>query len=73
MRITITLEDDVAAELRRLRDDLELSTSEAVHVLARRGMAAQMWTTPYRQAPIDLGAMAGATNTAAVEDLLDSL
>jgi hypothetical protein len=39
MRTTVTLADDVAAELRRLRRERSIGVSEALNELARAGMA----------------------------------
>jgi Ribbon-helix-helix protein, copG family len=40
MRTTVTLADDVAAEIQRLRRERGVGTSEALNELARRGLAA---------------------------------
>jgi hypothetical protein len=39
MRTTVTLADDVAAELQRLRQERSVGVSEALNELARAGMA----------------------------------
>lgn len=39
MRTTVTLADDVAAELQRLRRERSIGVSEALNELARAGMA----------------------------------
>jgi len=39
VRTTVTLADDVAAELRRLRRERSIGVSEALNELARAGMA----------------------------------
>jgi Ribbon-helix-helix protein, copG family len=39
MRTTVTLADDVAAELQRLRRERSVGVSEALNELARAGMA----------------------------------
>lgn len=39
MRTTVTLADDVAAELQRLRRERSIGVSEALNDLARAGMA----------------------------------
>jgi hypothetical protein len=39
MRTTVTLGDDVAAELRRLQRERSIGVSEALNELARAGMA----------------------------------
>jgi hypothetical protein len=39
MRTTVTLADDVAAELERLRRERSIGVSEALNELARAGMA----------------------------------
>jgi ribbon-helix-helix CopG family protein len=40
MRTTVTLADDVAAEVKRLRRERGVGMSEALNELARRGLAA---------------------------------
>lgn len=72
MRTTITVADDVAAEMERLRREEGLGPSEALNVLARRGMASrgrQHADYVHHSAPI--GLLVDVTNVAEVLDLLD--
>ncbi len=72
MRTTITLSDDVAAEVERLRREKGVGPSEAVNLLARKGMAAS--TAPradYTHRSLDLGLRIDVSNIAEVLDLLD--
>lgn len=72
VRTTVNVEDDVAAEIQRLRRDEGLGLSEALNLLARRGLAApQRARRPFRQETADLGARVDVTNIGDVLDLLD--
>lgn len=72
MRTTITVADDVAAEMDRLRRSEGLGPSEALNLLARRGMAYQARRpTPYRHRSADVGVRIDVTNIGEVLDLLD--
>ena len=51
----MTLDDDVAAAVARLRRDRGLGQSEAINELARRGMSTREARPVYRQATADLG------------------
>jgi len=56
MRTTLTLADDVAAALERLRRERSLGLSEAVNELVRAGLANQRDEgRPFRQRSHDLG------------------
>lgn len=46
MRTTVTLADDVAAELERLRRERSIGVSEALNELARAGMARRQQPRP---------------------------
>ena len=73
MRTTITVADDVAAEMERLRREQGLGPSEAINLLARRGMAAPPADYVYRPVSFDLGrARFDYTNVGEVLDVLDS-
>ncbi|MCB1253945.1 MAG: CopG family transcriptional regulator [Austwickia sp.] len=74
MRTTITVSDDVAAEMERLRRVEGLGPSEALNRLARRGMAARdAPPRPYVHRTADLGLMVDVSNIGDVLDLLDDL
>lgn len=72
MRTTITIAEDVAEEMARLRRSEGLGPSEALNLLARRGMAQQTPPAdPYVLRPRALGAKVDLSNTVEVLDLLD--
>ncbi|MEJ7794262.1 MAG: CopG family transcriptional regulator [Nocardioides sp.] len=71
MRTTLNLDDDVAAEVARIRRDEGLGLSEALNRLARRGLAAPDATYEFRQETRDLGARIDVANIAEVLELLD--
>lgn len=72
VRTTVVIDSDVAAEVERLRRE-GLGISEALNLLARRGIAAQ--TSPpgsrYRHRATPIGLKVDVTNVADVLDLLD--
>lgn len=72
VRTTVVIDPDVAAEVQRLRRE-GLGISEALNLLARRGIAAQA-TVPgarYRHRTARIGLKVDVTNVADVLDLLD--
>lgn len=71
MRTTITVADDVAAEMERLRREEGLGPSEALNLLARRGMTAPRNDYVYVPRSADLGPRIDYTNIGEVLDLLD--
>ena len=76
VRTTVTLDDDVAVALEEIRSGTSLGVSEAVNVLARRGVAA--WRAagrhrePFRQRTASIGLRVDVSNTREVLDLLDA-
>jgi hypothetical protein len=72
VRTTVNVDDDVAAEVARLRREQGLGLSDALNLLARRGIAA---TPPrraaFRQESMDLGARVDLADIGAVLELLD--
>lgn len=73
MRTTITVADDVAAEMERLRRAEGLGPSEALNKLARQGMAqAAAPRVDYVHESADLGLKVDVSNVAEVLELLDS-
>lgn len=72
VRTTVVIDSDVAAEVERLRRE-GLGISEALNLLARRGIAAQTGApgTPYRHRTARIGLKVDVTNVADVLDLLD--
>lgn len=71
MRTTITIADDVYAEMERLRREEGVGPSEALNTLARRGMAAKVAPGPYVHSARRLGARLDVSNIGDVLDLLD--
>jgi hypothetical protein len=72
MRTTVTLSDDVAAEVERLRRERGIGVSAAINELARAGIAAESANSPFRQRSIPLGLRIDVSNVAEVLDILDS-
>lgn len=72
VRTTVVIDSDVAAEIERLRRD-GLGISEALNLLARRGIAAHTSEPgqPYRHRTAELGLKVDVTNVAEVLDVLD--
>jgi hypothetical protein len=55
MRTTLSLDDDVAAAVQRLREERNLGLSEAVNELVRAGLAAPPRRKVFRQRTANLG------------------
>jgi hypothetical protein len=70
VRTTLNLDDDVVAEVDRLRREEGLGLSEAVNRLARRGMQ-QREQRPYVHRTRDLGLKVDITNIGEVLAMLD--
>ena len=73
MRTTVTLDDDVAAAVERLRREQHLGMSEAVNQLARTGMAAREPRERFVQRTFDLGLGIDVTDVAEALEQLDGL
>ena len=73
MRTTVTLDEDVAAEVERLRRDSGLGLSEALNALARVGVSARRKPTrrAFVQQTSALGLHGDVSNVAEVLDRLD--
>lgn len=71
MRTTFTLEDDVAAEVERLRREEGIGISEAVNRLIRAGLAAPAKRRVYRNRSFDVGLKVDVADVASVLELLD--
>ena len=71
MRTTVDLDDDVAAAVRRLRNERGIGVSEAVNRLARVGLTVKPTRSRFRQrtARLDLGI--DISNVAEALELLD--
>lgn len=72
MRTTVVLDSDVAAEIKRLRRE-GLGLSEALNLLARRGMTREPASKgfKYQHRTSRIGLKVDVTNVADVLDLLD--
>lgn len=72
MRTTVVIDSDVAGEVERLRRE-GMGLSEALNLLARRGMArgATPESVKYKHRTSLLGLKVDVTNVADVLDLLD--
>jgi metal-responsive CopG/Arc/MetJ family transcriptional regulator len=71
MRTTITLADDVAAAVEKLRRERGVGLSEAVNDLVRSGLTAEHDRRPFRQKAHDLGTGVDVTNIAEAIETLD--
>jgi hypothetical protein len=72
MRTTVTLDDDVAAAVDRLRRQEHVGVSEAVNRLARRGLASPPDAAePFVQRTYPLGVRVDVTSVAAALDELE--
>lgn len=71
MRTTITLADDVAAAVERLRRERGIGISEAVNDLVRSGLTANQAARPFRQRVHDLGSGVDITNIGEAIETLD--
>lgn len=71
MRTTVTLSDDVAAAVERLRRERSIGVSEAVNELVRRGLAADSPRRPFRQRTRRIGLRVDVTNVAEAVETLD--
>jgi hypothetical protein len=73
VRTTVTLADDVAAEVERVRREEAIGVSEALNRLARRGMAAPAQRELVEVPSFDVGVLIDVANVAEALDLLDQL
>ncbi len=71
MRTTITLSDDVAAAVEKLRRDRGIGLSEAVNALVRSGLRTDRPPPRFVQTEHDLGAGVDVSNIAEVLETLD--
>ncbi|SNS80235.1 Ribbon-helix-helix protein, copG family [Geodermatophilus saharensis] len=67
----MTLDEDVAAAVERLRRAEGLGLSEAVNRLVRAGLVPRRDARPFRQRTADLDVLIDVTNVGEVLDLLD--
>ncbi len=74
MRTTVSLDDDIVAEVERLRREEGIGVSEAVNRLARGGVESRRrarGAKPYRTKTARVGVKIAVDNVAEVLDLLD--
>jgi len=71
MRTTLSLDDDVAAAVQRLREERNLGLSEAVNELVRAGLAAPPRRKAFRQRTADLGLRIDVSSVADALEHLD--
>jgi hypothetical protein len=62
MRTTVSLDDDVAAAVQRLRIERNIGLSEAVNELARAGLAVPSQRKEFAQRTFPMGARIDVTN-----------
>ncbi len=71
MRTTVTLADDVAVAVERLRRERSIGLSEAVNDLVRAGLSEQHRRSPFRQKAHDLGRGIDCSNMGEAMETLD--
>jgi predicted transcriptional regulator len=71
MRTTVTLDDDIAAAVRQLREELHIGPSEAINELARAGLRRQRDRQAFKQDSFDLGLRIDVSNVAEALELLE--
>lgn len=71
VRTTVTLSDDVAAAVQKLRRERSIGLSEAVNDLVRGGLAAGRPAKPFRQKTHDTGNGRDFSNVAEAMETLD--
>lgn len=72
MRTTITLADDVAAGIEKLRRERDLGLSEAVNDLVRAGLTREQSRSSFRQRTYDMGLKVDVANVGEVIELLEA-
>lgn len=73
MRTTVTLDQDVAAAVERLRREEGVGVSTVVNRLVRAALARKPERTAYVHQSETVGLKVDVSNIGAVEDLLDEL
>jgi hypothetical protein len=71
MRTTLTLADDVAAAVEKIRRERSIGLSEAVNDLVRAGLVQQRPASPFHQKTHDLGHGIDYSNVADAIETLD--
>jgi metal-responsive CopG/Arc/MetJ family transcriptional regulator len=71
MRTTVSLDDDVAAAVDRLRRERHMGLSEAVNELIRDGLRAPRRRREFRQPTADMGLRIDVSNVAEALEVLE--
>jgi hypothetical protein len=71
MRTTLTLADDVATAVEKLRRERDIGLSEAVNELVRAGLTRPPAAAPFKQKAHDLGRSIDFSNVADAIETLD--
>ena len=73
MRTTVSLDDDVAAAVERLRRDRSMGLSEAINTLVRAGLTVRGDRPAFRQRTASPGLRVDVTNIGEALEHLDDL
>lgn len=71
MRTTLSLDDDVAAAVQRIREERHIGLSDAVNELIRAGLAAPARRGKFRQRTVNLRLRIDVSNVADALERLD--
>ena len=71
MRTTLSLDEDVAAAVQRLREERHIGLSDAVNELIRAGLAAPARHSAFQQRTVDLGLRVDVSDVADALERLD--
>jgi Arc/MetJ family transcription regulator len=71
MRTTLSLDDDVAAAVQRLREERHIGLSDAVNELIRAGLTAPARRAAFRQRTANLGLRVDVSSVAGAVERLD--
>jgi metal-responsive CopG/Arc/MetJ family transcriptional regulator len=71
MRTTVSLDDDIAAAVQRIRREKGVGVSEAVNELARAGLTVKRPRARFRQRSVSLGLKVDVTNVAEALEALE--
>ena len=71
MRTTVTLDEDVAAAVERVRRDRGVGVSEAVNRLVRAGLTVKDTRVAFRQESVPMDMKIDVTNIAEVLELIE--
>jgi hypothetical protein len=71
MRTTLSLDEDVAAAVQRLREERHIGLSDAVNELIRAGLAAPARHAAFQQRTVNLGLRVDVSDVADALERLD--